>query len=122
MFNIGMPEIIVILIVAILVIGPKRLPEVANALGKGLAEFKRAMNNVKEELKLDEVRDDVNEMKDTLLFKNSYKDEGPEEKREKKEKKGPQPETIEPSANKDDKAVEDSHSPYPPSPGSDSGK
>lgn len=75
MFNIGMPEIIVILVVALLVIGPKRLPELANALGKGLAEFKRAMNSVKEELKVDEVRSDINEMKESLLFRNSYEDE-----------------------------------------------
>lgn len=75
MFNIGMPEIIVILIVALLVIGPKRLPELANALGKGMAEFKRAMSSVKEELKIDEVRDDINEMKDSLLLRNSYEDE-----------------------------------------------
>ena len=114
MFNIGMPELIVMLIVAILVIGPKRLPEVANALGKGLAEFKRAMNNVKEELKLDEVRNDVNEMKDSLLFKNSYLDE---EKDEKKELKSPDSE-----AKKDDKAAADSHSETPPSPKSDSSK
>ena len=38
MFDIGMPEMIVIFIVALLVLGPKKLPEVARALGKGLAE------------------------------------------------------------------------------------
>jgi len=128
LFNIGMPEIIVILIVAILVIGPKRLPEVANALGKGLSEFKRAMNNVKEELKLDEVRNDVNEMKDSLLFKNSYFDEEKEVKEEKKtteetkvneETKGQKLEVVD---HKADKAAGESHSPYPPSPESDSKK
>ena len=73
--NIGLPELIVILIVALLVIGPKRLPDVAQALGKGLAEFKKAMEDVKDGLKVDEVKQDINEMKDSLLFKNSYEEE-----------------------------------------------
>ncbi len=96
--NIGLPELIVILIVALLVIGPKRLPDVAQALGKGLAEFKRAMEDVKEELKVDEVKQDVSDMKDSLLFKNSY--EG-EEKKEApssdKEPPGEQPTQAAPS-------------------------
>ncbi|MBN1141544.1 MAG: twin-arginine translocase TatA/TatE family subunit [Deltaproteobacteria bacterium] len=42
MFGIGMTELLLILAVALIVIGPKRLPEVAKALGRGLAEFRRA--------------------------------------------------------------------------------
>ncbi|MBI4665329.1 MAG: twin-arginine translocase TatA/TatE family subunit [Nitrospinae bacterium] len=48
MFGIGIPEMLVILVVALLVLGPSKLPEIARALGKGYAEFTRSMREVKE--------------------------------------------------------------------------
>jgi sec-independent protein translocase protein TatA len=50
MFGIGFPELVVILIVALLVFGPARLPELARSLGKGLAEFRRASNDLRQSL------------------------------------------------------------------------
>ena len=49
MFGIGMPELLLILAVALVVLGPKKLPELARALGKGMAEFRRATDELKDE-------------------------------------------------------------------------
>ena len=48
-FGIGMTELMVILVIGLLVLGPKRLPELARSLGRGLAEFRRASTDMRRE-------------------------------------------------------------------------
>ena len=50
MFNVGPAEILVILLLALIVFGPKRLPEIGKTVGKGLREFRQATQDVKDEL------------------------------------------------------------------------
>jgi sec-independent protein translocase protein TatA len=50
MFGLGMQELIVIFVIALLIFGPKRLPDLGRSLGRGLAEFKRASEELKEGL------------------------------------------------------------------------
>jgi sec-independent protein translocase protein TatA len=51
MFGLGFGEIVIILFIALLFIGPKKLPELAKSLGKGLREFKKATNDFSEAIK-----------------------------------------------------------------------
>jgi len=48
MGSLGLPEIIFILVIALLIFGPKRLPEIGRTLGKGMAEFRKATNDLKQ--------------------------------------------------------------------------
>ncbi len=51
MFNLGFPELLLIGVVSLLVFGPKRLPELAKGLGKGIRDFKKALDGTDEENK-----------------------------------------------------------------------
>lgn len=60
MFGIGMPEMILILAIALIVIGPKKLPDLAKSLGRAMREFKKATNEFKDTLQID---DELSEVK-----------------------------------------------------------
>jgi len=60
MFGIGLPELLIILAIALIVIGPKKLPDLAKSLGRALNEFKKATREFKDSLDID---DDVNTIK-----------------------------------------------------------
>jgi sec-independent protein translocase protein TatA len=55
--NIGLPEILVVLVIALIVFGPKRLPELGRSLGKGINEFKGAMSGEHEDDEDKEMRE-----------------------------------------------------------------
>jgi TatA/E family protein of Tat protein translocase len=65
MFGIGMPEMILILAIALIVIGPKKLPDLAKSLGRAMNEFKKATREIKSSIDID------NDLKDV---KQSFED------------------------------------------------
>ncbi|HEY5619013.1 MAG TPA: TatA/E family twin arginine-targeting protein translocase [Vicinamibacterales bacterium] len=59
--SIGMPELIIILVIALIIFGPRKLPELGRSLGRSIGEFKRASNELRntleEEIRVEEQRD-----------------------------------------------------------------
>ena len=66
MFGIGMPEMLMILAIALIVIGPKKLPDLAKSLGRAMREFKRATSDFKETLAVDNELSDVKKAFDDI--------------------------------------------------------
>ena len=61
MGNLGMPELIMIMVLALLLFGPKKLPEIGRTVGKALGEFKRASNDLKRT-----IEDEMSQVKEGL--------------------------------------------------------
>jgi Tat protein translocase TatB subunit len=64
MFNIGLPELLIIVAIALIVFGPNKLPELAKAFGRAMREFKKATEEVKESFEAE--TKDLEELKSTL--------------------------------------------------------
>ena len=76
MFGIGFPELLLVLALALVVIGPKRLPDIARALGRGFTEFKRATEDLKttfqEEVRTTEIKEQLLKEGKILASNNPY--------------------------------------------------
>ena len=84
MFGIGTTELIIIMFIILLIFGAKKLPELAQGLGKGIREFKKASNDIQEELSINKheepIRSTEPEKKEVKKDKDKLKSEENEEK------------------------------------------
>jgi sec-independent protein translocase protein TatA len=71
-FNIGLPELLIIVAIALIVFGPNKLPELAKAFGKAMREFKKATEEVKESFEAE--TKDLEELKSSLTQENLLAD------------------------------------------------
>jgi sec-independent protein translocase protein TatA len=70
--SLGFPELIIIFVLALLIFGPKKLPDIGRSVGKALGEFRRATNELKntleEEVRLDEQKQELKELQSDLAI------------------------------------------------------
>ena len=97
MLGIGMQEIIIILVVALIIIGPKKLPDLARALGRAMGEFRKAADDLKDNLDINGMKAEKDKLLREITQPNLSKDKKPKE-----DKKPPEAEATE----KDDKDPE----------------
>jgi Tat protein translocase TatB subunit len=102
MFGLGMPEILLILAIALIVIGPKKLPELAKTLGRAMGEFKRSAQDFKRSIDMETTLQDVKSSKTDL--KDVFKDTGRKSKRNDTDTPGTD-DTSEPAGSPDDSDV-----------------
>jgi sec-independent protein translocase protein TatA len=71
--SIGMPELLLIFVVALLVFGPKKLPEIGKSIGKGLLEFKRASEDLKKtiEQEVDQIKNEASPAPSQTVAQNA---------------------------------------------------
>ncbi len=98
MFGLGMPEILLILAIALIVIGPQKLPEVAKMLGKAMGEFKRSAQDLKDSIDIETTVKEAKPKPVKKELKNGVKDIDSED---------PKPQQAPDKPESPDKAVDD---------------
>ena len=107
MFGLGMPEILLILAIALIVIGPQKLPEVAKMLGKAMGEFKRSAQDLKDSIDIETTVKDVKPEPVKKKLKDVVKDIGTEDPKAQQAPDKPE------SSDKADDALKDKTPPEP---------
>lgn len=85
MFGIGVPELIVIFVIALLIFGPKKLPELGKSLGRGIAEFRRSFQEIKDSIEIEARREELKKYLEPEVGVEKKTEEEKEVEKEKKE-------------------------------------
>ena len=95
--NIGFPELLIILAIALLIFGPKKLPEVSKSLGRAIREFRRTSDEIKDKIEQEIQASEFKEIKDELkkdITQDIYKEVSEEKEEIKDEPKKDTPQDI----------------------------
>jgi len=74
--NIGLPELLIILAIALLIFGPKKLPEVGRSIGRAIREFRKTSDEIKEKIEEEIRAEDFREIKEELKKGTEENEEG----------------------------------------------